>query len=289
MDAVYEHGCNTFDTAHIYGGGQSERVLGRWIAARGLRDQAVIITKGAHPMEGRNRVTPADITADLHESLERLGVDHIDIYMLHRDDPAVDVGPIVEILTEHHRAGKIGAFGGSNWSHARIQAAQQYAAEHGLVPFAFSSPNFSMAEQIKPPWDGCLSIAGRAGADARAYYHAAQLPLFTWSSLAGGFFSGRLNRANLDSFTEYLDKLAVEVYADDANFARLDRAEQLGKRRGLSIPQVAMAYVMSQPLNIFALVGCRDGAEFAANVAAMETTLTPDELRWLDLEIDALP
>lgn len=288
LDAVVACGANTIDTAHTYGRGSAEKCVGRWLKSRGSRDEMVIVTKGAHPMDGVVRVTPEYITSDLHESLERLGVDHIDIYMLHRDDPGVPVGTLVEVLNEHHKAGKIGAFGGSNWSYQRTQEANEYAAEHNLVPFAFSSPNYSLAEQLKAPWDGCLTIAGREGADARAYFHASQMPLFTWSSLAGGFFSGRLNRSNLDSFSTYLDKLAVEVYASEDNFKRLERAEQLGQQKGLNIPQIALAYVLNQPLNIYATVGCRDGEEFAANVAAMETTLMPQELAWLDLQVDTL-
>lgn len=288
LDAVVASGGNTIDTAHAYGRGDAEKRVGRWMASRGNREDMVIISKGGHPMDGVDRVTPEYITSDLHESLERLGVEHIEIYMLHRDDTSLPVGPLVEVLNEHHKAGKIGAFGGSNWSHERIQEANQYAADHGLVPLTFSSPNFSLAEQMKTPWPGCTTIAGREGAEARAFYHATQMPLFTWSSLAGGFFSGRLTRNNLDEFTSYLDKLAVEVYANDANFERLSRAERLGQQKGLNIPQVALAYVTSQPLNIYAVVGCRDGEEFRANVAALETTLTPHELAWLDLQVDAL-
>lgn len=286
-DALFALGCNTFDTAHIYGGGESERKLGRWIRQNNLRDEVVIITKGAHPMDGRNRVTPDDITADLNDSLQRLQVEHIDLYLLHRDDPAVPVGPIVEILNQHQRAGRIGAFGGSNWTHDRIRAANEYAAAHGLTPFAMSSPNYSLAEQIKEPWAGCISIAGPAGAAARAYYHATQMPLFTWSSLAGGFFSGRFRPHNLDQFTDYFDKLCVESYCYEHNFKRLERAERLAQDKGFTLPQVALAFVMNQPLNIFALIGCRSADEFAQNIAALEMALTETELRWLDLQVYA--
>ena len=139
LDAVYEHGGRTFDTAHGYGGGKSERALGAWITSRGIRDEVVILGKGAHPYDGRARVTPEDITSDLHESLERMGVDVIDLYVLHRDNTDVPVGPLVEVLNEHQRAGKIRQFGGSNWTTARIGEANQYAAEHGLNPFTVIS------------------------------------------------------------------------------------------------------------------------------------------------------
>jgi aryl-alcohol dehydrogenase-like predicted oxidoreductase len=288
LDEVYALGCNAFDTAHVYGGGDCERVLGRWIEERGLRDDVVIITKGAHHNADRKRVTPFDITSDLYDSLARLKVDAIDLYLLHRDDPTVPVGPIVEMLNEHREAGQICAFGGSNWTYERVQRANAYAEAHGLTPFAVSSPQFSLAEMVQAPWEGCVSIGGPSGQAARAWYRMTHMPLFTWSSLAGGFFSGRFSRGNLASFEEYLDRLCVSSYCYEDNFRRFERAIALAEAKGLTLPQVALAYVMGQPLNIFALVGCQTGAEFAANVAAMEVKLTPAEIAWLDLRREEL-
>jgi aryl-alcohol dehydrogenase-like predicted oxidoreductase len=283
LDGVFAQGCTTFDTAHGYGNGEAERALGDWIASRGVRDQVVIITKGAHHNKDRQRVTPFDITSDLHDSLARLKTGFIDLYLLHRDDPAVPVADIVGVLNAHHRAGKIGAFGGSNWSVVRIQEANAYAKANDLVPFVASSPNFSLAVQTRAPWDNCVSISGPAAKSERDWYALAKMPLFTWSSLAGGFFSDRFRRDNLDQFTEYLDRLCVEVYCVEDNFRRLDRVQTLAQERGATVPQIATAYVMSQPLNIFAIVGCQTGAEFAANVAALDLELTPAELAWLEL------
>jgi aryl-alcohol dehydrogenase-like predicted oxidoreductase len=132
-----------------------------------------------------------------------------------------------------------------------------------------------------------VSISAADEAPAREYYGKLQMPLFTWSSLAGGFFSGRLRRDNVSTFETYLDKLAVTVYANDDNFKRLDRVQQLADEKGLSIPQIATAYVMSYPLNIFALVGCQTSAEYKANVAASEVRLTAAEMAWLELKSDS--
>lgn len=282
FDAVWELGGNAFDTAHIYGQGEAERTLGRWLRSRGVRDRAIVITKGAHPADGRPRVTPDDITRDLTESLERLQVETVDLYLLHRDDPQVPVGPIIEVLNEHQRAGRLRIFGGSNWSHTRLQEANAYAAAHGLRSFAVSSPNFSLAEQVTPPWAGCHSLSGEAGRAEREWYAQTQLPIFAWSSLAGGFFSGRFRRDNLDSFTDYFDKLCATSYGVEANFARLERAQTLAQAKGLTVPQIALAYVLNYPLPLFALVGCRTGEEFRANAQACEVRLTPAELAWLE-------
>lgn len=286
LDQVLELGCTTFDTAHVYGTGDNERTMGEWVRSRSIRDKVVIIGKGAHHNADRKRVTPWDITADIYDSLARFQFDHIDLYLLHRDDPAVPVGPIVETLNEHHKAGRIHAFGGSNWSVERIQEANAYAEAHGLTPFVASSPNFSLAEQYREPWEGCISISGPQNASSRAWYEQNQMPLFTWSSLAGGFFSGRLRRDNLETFEEYLDKLAVHSYAGEENFRRLDRVQELADEKGMSIPQIATAYVMSQPLNIFALVGSRTPEEFKANLDASEVRLTDAECAYLDLRSD---
>ena len=282
LDALLAAGCTTFDVAHVYARGDVERTFGRWLRDRGVRDQVVILGKGAHHNEDRRRVTPYDIASDLHDSLARMQVESIDLYLLHRDDPAVPVGPIVEALNEHQRAGLIGAFGGSNWSHTRIAEANAYAAERGLSPFVASSPNFSMVEQLEEPWAGCVTISGQAGAAARDWYGQQQLPLLTWSSLAGGFLSGRFRRDNLAEFTSYNDLLCVRCYASEKNFQRLDRGLALAVAKGLSLPQIALAAVLSQPLNIFALVGCQNEAEVAANVEASAVQLSAEELRWLE-------
>jgi len=287
-DVIYESGCTTFDTAHAYGEGASERLLGKWINARRIRDRVVILDKGAHPYDGQQRVTPEHITSDIHESLERLGTDYIDLYLLHRDDPHQPVGPLVEVLNEHHAAGRIRAFGGSNWSHSRIQAANDYAQQHGLVPFRASSPHFSLAEMVNPPWEGCIGISGPKETAARDWYQEKHMPLFTWSSLAGGFMTGKFRRDNRHSFISEVEQTTIHAYAYDDNFKRLERAEKLAEDKGIPLPQLALAYVLNQPLNIFALVGSHNAAEFKMNLAALHTPLTAAELAWLNIEQERL-
>ena len=284
LDAIYEMGCNAVDTAHGYGE-KNEGTLGKWVLDRGLRDKVVIITKGAHPSD-RNRVTPEDITTDLNESLRRMGTDYVDLYLLHRDDPSVPVGPIVESLNDHLSAGRIHAFGGSNWTHQRIAEANDYARAHQLTPFAVSSPNFSLAEQVNAPWDGCVSISGPRNKEACDWYTGEKMPLLPWSSLGGGFFSGRFRRDNLDEFQNGLDKLCVTSYCTEENFRRLDRANELAREKGVTVTQIAVAYLFNQPMNIFALVGCRKPQEFAQNVEALNVKLAPEEIAWLELKSD---
>jgi aryl-alcohol dehydrogenase-like predicted oxidoreductase len=289
LDQVFALGGNTIDTAHVYSGGDSERIIGRWMQARGNREQVVVITKGAAHSEDRRRMTPFDIASDLYDSLARLKTDYIDLYLLHRDDTNVPVEPIMDALNEHIRAGRIRAIGASNWSHQRIEAANAYAIANGLDPFVASSPQFSLAESLDEPWPLCISISGPAGAPAREWYTTAQMPLLIWSPLASGFFSGRFRRDNLHEFGEReWDEVSKRAYASEANFQRLDRANMLGTKKGFTAAQIALAYVMNQPMNIFAVVGPHSAEKFKANVDAAEIQLTRQEMDWLDLRLEEL-
>ena len=282
-DAVFEAGCNTFDTAHVYGGGDCERVLGEWIKTRGIRDQVVIIDKGAHPNADRNRLHAFDIASDLYDCLARLQTDYIDLFLLHRDDPSLPIGPIVEALDEHRQAGRIRAYGGSNWTHQRLEEANAYAASRGLSPFVASSPHYSLAVQLDAPWDGCVSLTGPEAADARAWYAANGMPVFAWSSLSGGFLSGRHTRASLATLSEEDDELLIRCYQCEENIVRLERARELAALKDVSVPQVALAYLFAKPQNVFTIVGGRAPEEIRANVAALDVVVTAEEAAWLDL------
>lgn len=288
LDQVYELGCNTLDTAHVYSGGDSERIIGRWMHSRGLRDEIVLITKGAAHSQDRRRMTPFDITSDLYDSLARLKTDHIDLFLLHRDDPDLPFESIIHTLNEHQQAGRILAFGASNWSHQRIESANAYARSNGLNPFMASSPQYSLVESLGEPWPLCLSISGASGADARAWYEKTQMPVFAWSPLASGFFSGRFRRDNLHTFGNVeWDRVCIQTYASEENFQRLDRASVLGAEKGLSAAQVAIAYVLNQSMNVFAVAGPSRIENFREIVKAGEVLLTPQEMAWLDLKSDA--
>lgn len=286
FDTVFEGGINTFDTAHVYGKGASDRVLGMWINERDIQDDVVVIGKGAHPYDGQQRVTPEDITNDIQDSLERLKLDKIDLYVLHRDDETQAVEPIMDCLFQHYSDGHITAIGASNWSHQRIQQANNYANTNNLLPFVASSPQFSLAEMVKPSWDGCISIGHNKA--AQAWYKQNEMALLTWSSLAGGFMTGKFQQDNLDSFDDYFDGVTINAYAYADNFQRLDRANQLAEKHEITLPQLALAYVLNQPLNIFALIGNRAKSDFLDNVHALNIELSDNELAWLNLEVDTL-
>ena len=277
LDAFVAAGGNCIDTAHVYGGGKSEGAIGQWFQERGNREKVVLVDKGAHPYWTEPRVHPAGINQDITESLERLQSPYIDLYLLHRDDTTSPVGPIVECLNEHQGAGRIRAFGGSNWTIARIQEANEYAASHGLQGFAASSPNLSLATVNEPMWGGCLTL----DAEGRAWHTAHQFPLFAWSSQASGFFTGRYSPDDTSNSD------VSRVYYNEGNWERLHRARELAAEKGCTPNQIALAWVLHQAFPVFALIGPRTLEELTSSLPALEVALSEQEMQWLNLERDS--
>jgi aryl-alcohol dehydrogenase-like predicted oxidoreductase len=275
MESFIKLGGTTVDLAYIYGGGACEKAIGLWMQENG-RDRINVWTKGAHHDANGPRVNREAIHEELMISLERLQTDHVDLYALHRDDPSVQVGEIVEALNEHIEAGRMKAIGASNWTHQRLQEANDYAASHGLVGFAFNSPNLSLAKTNEPYWKDCVS----ADSDTLAWHERSQLPLFSWSSQARGFFSGRF------SPDDRSDADMVRVFYNDANWERLKRANQMAKDKGVSAIQLSLAYVLNQPFPTAALIGPANTEELQSCYEASQIKLSRAEIDWLDLTAD---
>lgn len=282
LDQVFESGINTFDCSAGYG----EESLGMWMQARKNRDSVVVLTKCGHPNQWRKRVTEYDILADLHDSLAKLKTDYIDIYLLHRDDPDVPVSVTVELMNRLHNEGIIGAFGVSNWTHERIAEANEYALSHGLIPFTVSSPNFGLADQVEDPWGGgCVTISGHGNAEARKWYADNGMPVFAYSSLGRGFFSGMVHSDRPEEAKQVLDVPAQKGYCYAENFTRLARAEELAKEKGVTVAQIAMAWIMNQELDVYALNSPINQAQLTDTLTGYTLKLTKEECRWLDLQI----
>lgn len=283
LDAVFDTGVNAFDTARGYG--LAEKSLGRWLRDSGKRDQVVVLTKGCNvDIFGKNHVNRKTISSELDKSLRTLGVEHVDIYMLHRDDPSTPAGELVEVLNELQQEGKFTIFGVSNWTHQRIAEANQYAAEKGLNPIMISSPNFGLADQVSDPWGGgCVTISGPANAPAREWYTENQLPVLAYSSLGRGFFSGLVKSGDMKGAKKILDANAQRGYLCEENMERLRRTELLAAEKGVSVPQIAMSYIFHQKFNTFAIVSVKNAEMMLSNIDAMELPLTEMECAWLDL------
>lgn len=280
-DRFVELGGNAFETARWY---PTEPVLGDWLAGRNDRDELFVITKGCHPavQDGPPRVNPAAIRQDLAESLARLRIDRVDLFLLHRDDETVPVGEILTALAEQRAAGRIGAAGGSNWTTSRLEAAAAWARDHDVPPFEVGSPNLALALATRPPWSGCV-VAGDPG--SLAWYTARQLPLLAWSALARAYFvEGAAATAQGTTFgagARAVDIAATEAFDSAANRERRERARALGLELGLTANQVALAWVLNQPFPTRAIVGVRTIPELEEAAAVADLRLTRGQVRWL--------
>lgn len=283
MEAALECGINCVDTAREYG--KSEETIGRYFRESGRREDFVLISKCCHPtLAFVQRVGQRAAEDDLKRSLEALGTDHIDIYFLHRDDPAVPVGKIAEFMHRFHEEGTVGAFGGSNWSAKRIAALNAYAESHGLTPFTVSSPHYSLGRQQRDPWvNGCKTITGDKNTDQRAFYSQNQMPLFCWASLCAGLFSGRIKSAERGQILKHFGFNAAWGYDCPDNYERLKRCEQLAAEKGITVTQTALAWLLGSELNTLAIVGGSDPKRIRENAAATQITLTEEERRYLNL------
>ena len=274
FDRYLELGGNAMDTAWVYQRGLSEAVVGDWLTRRGIRDGIVLIGKGAATVD----CTPELISSQLSESLDRLQVDSLDIYLMHRDNVDIPAAEFVDALNQHLRAGRMRAFGGSNWQPERIAEANAYAEAHGLVGFTVSSPNFSLAVWNEPPWDDCYSASDPA---TRRWYQDRDIALLAWSSQAGGFFTGRFDARDL---SDPATAEAARVWFNEANFRRLERTREMAAKKGVTSTEIALAYVLCQPANIFALIGPRNLDELTSSAAAAAVDLSTEELAYLNLE-----
>ena len=285
LDAAFEQGINCFDCAHIYGAdGDNEKTFAKWVHSRGVRDKVVLFDKVTHPITDDDRITPELIAKEIDISLDRLQFDHIEILALHRDDPQTPAGEIVDVLNEYHNAGKIGAFGGSNWTVERLKEANAHAAAKGVRPMTVSSPQYSLAEMVQPIWPGCVGLGGAGHAADRTWYAENDVAIFSWSSLGRGFLSGRVTRAGAEQAKTVLEEDVVNAMYCEDNFKRLDRAWELAGEKGVSLPQIALAFVLAQPMKTHPFTGGADGDQIAQNVSCLQIDLAPAELAWLDLQ-----
>ncbi len=275
LDKFLELGGTTFDTAFHYR--HSEKALGKWMELRNNREELTILTKGCHPTReapNQPRVNAQAIHEDLMESLERLKTKYVDLYALHRDDPHTPVEELMEALHKLVNKGIIRAIGVSNWEVNRILEANEYANQHQLVPFTFNSPNLSLAKCNRPRWEGCVS----ADQSMISWHEKTKLPLLSWSSQAGGFFSGRFTPE--DQFNQEM----VEVYYSDANWERFSRAQQLAEKKQVTPIQIALAYVLNQSFATAALIGPENITELLSSYEGAQLQLTENEVAWLDLQ-----
>ncbi|WP_427895758.1 aldo/keto reductase [Kribbella sp. GL6] len=273
VDAALAAGINLIDTADMYSNGQSEELVGAAIAGR--RDDVVLATKAGLPMgEDRNHrgASRRWLTTALENSLRRLGVEYVDLYQVHRWDPTASDEETLSALTDLQRAGKIRYFGTSEYPAYRLVEAQWAAERHHLSRFTTEQPSYSLLQR---------------GAETEVLPVAEQygLGVLTWSPLASGWLSGavRAGQAVTTSRSAFMpDRFDPTL---PANAAKLDAVEQLAKladQSGLTLIQLALAFITTHPAVTSALIGPRTLDHLNSQLAAADTTLTPDILDAID-------
>ena len=281
LDAFLAAGGTFIDTAEIYGDpeqyGYSETTIGMWLQQRGCREQVVLQSKGCIPdtcqaLHGKGlSVSPACIHEAIAGSLKRMGTDYLDIWLLHRDDPSVPVGPLVEALNRELESGTIRAYGGSNWTTERIQEANDYAKAHGLVGMAASSPLFCLATPNEPFWPGTTYL----DQDAKSWHEQSGLPVIAWSALGRGFIK-------YGDPSDFSHPDLVRTFYNSSNFSRLNRLQELSAQLHVTPAAIALSYVTSQSFPGIALTGPGSADHVLDCAAAGDLLLTPEQLRYLE-------
>ncbi len=282
MDAYFAAGGNVFDTARIYGQktdgdiSLSEKTLGEWIRANGVRDSIMLATKGAHPDRydlTKTRITEKTVKDELESSLEALGVDSVDVWFVHRDNPAAPVGEIVDMLTDA-TAGRVGHLGASNWTAARLAEAGVHARKAGRPGFAISQIQWSLARVTNESWgDQTVVIMDDR---EEAWYADSRMPVMAYSSQAHGMFAKVIGQG-ADSLPEHV----ATCFQLEANMDRIGRCRELSERTGVTPAGICLSYLTSAPFPVIPVIGCSRPEQVADSLRHADFTLTPDERRFL--------
>ena len=272
LDAFVEAGGRSIDTADSYSvwvpgntGGDSERIIGDWLAARGRRDDVVIATK-VFSLPDRPGLSPDNVRAAVDESLGRLRTDHIDLYYAHRDDPDVPQEEYVGVFAELVEAGKVLEVGASNFSADRLRGAVAVADAAGRARFTVAQDHFNLVER-----DYAETLAPTV-----AELGLVELPYY---SLASGFLTGKYRPGTTVDSTRaggaaaYLD--------DDRNVALLDALDAIASDREVSVTAVSLAWLRQQPTVAAPIASARTVDQLGALVESFELVLTEDDLQRL--------
>jgi aryl-alcohol dehydrogenase-like predicted oxidoreductase len=273
VGAALDAGVNLIDTADMYSQGQSEEMVGRAIAGR--RGDIVLATKAFMPMSDEPNHQGSSrrwLVTALDDSLRRLGVDHVDLYQVHRWDPRTSDEETLSALTDLQRAGKIRYFGSSTFPAYRVVEAQWAAREHRLSRYVTEQPSYSILQR---------------GIEAHVLPVTASygLGVLAWSPLAAGWLSGAVREGQ--PVNSHRNKIMPQRFDTSvpANRVRMDAVEQLAKvaeAAGLTLIQLALGFVTAHPAVTSAIIGPRTLDHLNSQLAAADTVLSADILDAVD-------
>jgi aryl-alcohol dehydrogenase-like predicted oxidoreductase len=260
MDAAWEFGLTHFDTADAYGGGRSERAIGRWIASRGVRPQ--LTTKTYNPMQAGadHGLRPERIARQLRMSLERLGVDHVELYLAHEFDPDVPLAESFGALAQAQADGTVGAYGVSNFGAAQLTAALAAGAPQAI------QNSYSL-------------LTGQDERDLLALCAERQVAYLAFSPLAGGWLTGKYRRGEPfpDGSRMTQRPEPYRGFVTDRTFDALDRLRAMAASRGISMAGFALAWLLADERVTQIVIGPGRPEHLAPVGEALTHPLTPQE------------
>lgn len=277
FDHFYSKGGNVFDTAYIYNNGKSDFYLGSWMESRNLRDEVVVLGKGAHTPD----CLPEKIRPQLEETLSRMSTSYLDIYCLHRDNESLPVEGFIDTLNDLKNEGLIKVFGASNWSLERFKEANEYAEKEGKEGFTILSNNFSLAHMNNPVWPGCFSCSEDEYVN---YLKEKQIAIFPWSSQARGFFLDSQEFSGASHVADPNREEQERVWGSEDNLERRSRCFELASNKSVDPIQMALAFVLNQEFPSFPLIGPRNFFETESSLEATKIELSLEETSWLNLK-----
>ena len=276
LDLFAERGGNLIDTADVYGAGESESIIGRWLAKRDTSDDLIIATKGRFaPPAGSSGASRRSLVRSVDASLQRLGVDHIDLYFVHGWDQETPVEETLDTLSTLVRQGKIHHLGWSNttgWQLQRIITTARLGRY--VTPVAFQ-PQYNLLDR-HIEWE-VLPCCLEEG-----------LALTPWSPLGGGWLTGKYSRNTAPSGPTRLGddpNRGVEAYDTrntDHTWGILDAAQEIASSHGRPVSHVALAWLASRPGVASILLGARTLEQLESNLDAADLTLTTAEIKRLN-------
>lgn len=264
-------GINFIDTANVYSNGLSEKITGQALKDIGVaRDQYVLATKALGPMgDGINQrgASRYHLLNEIDASLERLGLDHVDLYQIHGWDPLTPIEETLRTLDDIVRSGRARYIGVSNWAAWQIVKALGISERLGLESFASLQAYYS--------------IAGRdLERDIVPMLESEGLGLMVWSPLAGGFLSGKYTRdADGDGRRAKFDFPPIDK---DSAYDAVDAMRTIAEARGCSVPQVALAWLLAKPAVSTVIVGAKRIDQLDDNLGSVDVQLTAEEMATLD-------
>jgi aryl-alcohol dehydrogenase-like predicted oxidoreductase len=265
LDAYAGAGGNFIDTADIYAGGESEKILGRWLARRGRRDDIVIATKvGMGTPPERENLRAGTIRAAAEGSLRSLGVDHIDLYYAHQDDLGTPIEESLAAFDDLVREGKVRYIAASNYEAPRLAAALKISDTEGLARFVALQPHYNLVHRDE--FEGDL-------ADLCARENLGVMPYF---GLARGFLTGKYRPGSPEGDSPRAQR--ARQHLDERGIAVLGVLDEVAAAHDTSVASVALAWLLAQPTVVAPLASARDTGQLADLLAIADLRLTADEL-----------